>query len=106
MQIPRNNPSLAGHFPGHPIVPGVVLLDEVILAIERQIPEIAIVFASGGFEIPACKFLSPVLPGATLSLILSRDGSSPTLAFRLHQTDQLVAAGSFRLATSNENGAA
>lgn len=32
--VPPDHPSLAGHFPGHPIVPGVVLLDAVLEAIQ------------------------------------------------------------------------
>lgn len=31
-QIPAAHPALAGHFPGHPITPGVVTLDRVLSA--------------------------------------------------------------------------
>jgi 3-hydroxymyristoyl/3-hydroxydecanoyl-(acyl carrier protein) dehydratase len=30
-----DHPALAGHFPGHPIIPGVLLLDEALHALER-----------------------------------------------------------------------
>jgi 3-hydroxyacyl-[acyl-carrier-protein] dehydratase len=51
--IPANHPCLAGHFPGRPIVPGVVLLDAVF----------AIVAGSAGVSgLPVVKFLDPVLP--------------------------------------------
>ena len=32
--VPHDHPSLPGHFPGRPVVPGVVLLDRVLAAIE------------------------------------------------------------------------
>jgi 3-hydroxyacyl-[acyl-carrier-protein] dehydratase len=35
LRIGADHPALAGHFPGFPIVPGVVLLDETLHAIEQ-----------------------------------------------------------------------
>jgi 3-hydroxyacyl-[acyl-carrier-protein] dehydratase len=35
--VPRGHPSLPGHFPGRPIVPGVVLLNLVFEAIRTQL---------------------------------------------------------------------
>jgi 3-hydroxyacyl-[acyl-carrier-protein] dehydratase len=95
LQIPLDHPSYAGHFPGQPIVPGVVLLDEVMQAIEQQAPPIDL-YPSAGMEIPVCKFLAPVLPGATLSLTLTWDGPGSVLNFKLHRATQLVASGSIR----------
>jgi 3-hydroxyacyl-[acyl-carrier-protein] dehydratase len=95
LSIAQDHPSLPGHFPGQPIVPGVVLLDEVILAAERQ-SAFAEFFGTSPFEIPACKFLAPVLPGAHLTLMLAHDNTGKSLTFKLLQADQLVASGSFR----------
>ncbi|SMF93302.1 FabA-like domain-containing protein [Methylomagnum ishizawai] len=36
--IPQQHPALAGHFPGRPIVPGVVVLDEVLALLARIEP--------------------------------------------------------------------
>jgi 3-hydroxyacyl-[acyl-carrier-protein] dehydratase len=94
LQIPYDHPSFAGHFPGQPIVPGVVLLDEVMQAVEKEVPQLGLFSAGTGAEIPVCKFLAPVFPGATLTLTC--DGQSPLLTFKLHQATQLVASGSLR----------
>ena len=57
MKIPADHPSLPGHFPGHPVVPGVVLLDAVIQSLPEQNGRAVRVT---GF--PAIKFLAPLLP--------------------------------------------
>lgn len=57
--VPHDHPAFAGHFPGRPIVPGVVLLDRAVQAVEQ---------ASGrrAVGVGSVKFLSAVGPGATL----------------------------------------
>ena len=52
------HPTAAGHFPGNPIIPGAVLLDEVLSAIaaSRGVPAVRC-------EIKSVKFLLPVRPG-------------------------------------------
>lgn len=57
MRIAASHPALPGHFPGHPVVPGVVLLDAVIAALMRHTGRSVRVT---GF--PAIKFLAPLLP--------------------------------------------
>jgi len=61
--IDARHPALAGHFPGSPVLPGVVLLDETVRVIEQ---------AQGGgtmrWTVGAAKFLKPVQPGETLTL--------------------------------------
>ncbi len=93
LQIPHEHPSYAGHFPGQPIVPGVLLLELVLQAAER-LPHWP---GAGGprLDIPVCKFVHSVRPGATLALTLSA-AASGTLNFRLQQGTQLVASGSLR----------
>lgn len=58
--FPADHPAAAGHFPGNPIIPGAVLLREVVRA----------VVAEGGAvgEIRSAKFLHPVRPGERLSI--------------------------------------
>ena len=38
--VPANHPALPGHFPGNPIVPGVVVLARVADAIRHQLPQV------------------------------------------------------------------
>ncbi|MGB5062689.1 MAG: hydroxymyristoyl-ACP dehydratase [Candidatus Competibacter sp.] len=54
--IAADHPCLAGHFPGNPIVPGVVLLDEVLQAFAAWRP------TDRPVGIPQVKFLAPLRP--------------------------------------------
>jgi 3-hydroxymyristoyl/3-hydroxydecanoyl-(acyl carrier protein) dehydratase len=54
--IPANHPCLPGHFPGRPIVPAVLVLDEVRAAVARTLP------ASAVEAIEHAKFQGIVLP--------------------------------------------
>lgn len=63
LRFAAGHPSTSGHFPGNPIVPAAVLLDEILAAIEpahaRPAPELVVKWA---------KFLHPVRPGDALEL--------------------------------------
>lgn len=63
LPIAADHPAYAGHFPGQPILPGVVLLDAALHALAGVSGHPA---ASG--QIKSAKFLSPVLPGEPLTL--------------------------------------
>lgn len=64
--VTAGHPSLAGHFPGNPVVPGVVLLDRMAAALE-----------AAGFSAPArlasVKFLAPLRPQHEVALRLQVD---------------------------------
>lgn len=61
--IPAEHPAFAGHFPGNPTVPGVVLLDMALHAITTATGiDLALC------EISTVKFLSPVLPNEPINI--------------------------------------
>jgi len=64
LAVARDHPAYAGHFPGHPILPGVVILAEVLAAVEA-----ATARGPEDWEIASAKFLNPVMPGADLTLV-------------------------------------
>jgi 3-hydroxymyristoyl/3-hydroxydecanoyl-(acyl carrier protein) dehydratase len=88
--IAADHPSLPGHFPGTPVVPGVVVLDHVLQASERwQGRQLS---ARGLKQV---KFYSPLLPDQRADVSLEIDGT--TLNFRVTRDDQPVAQGAFAL---------
>lgn len=62
--IPADHPSLQGHFPGDPIVPGVVILNEVVRLIEQRLTSRAVV------GIRSVKFIKPLRPGSEVVLFI------------------------------------
>jgi 3-hydroxymyristoyl/3-hydroxydecanoyl-(acyl carrier protein) dehydratase len=61
LTIAAEHPALAGHFPEAPILPGVVLLDEMVRIVEIRT-------GSGRWRIGTAKFVRPVHAGETLTL--------------------------------------
>ena len=87
--IAPDHPALPGHFPGNPVVPGVVLLDHIVAAIER-----AWGLRVGGF--PQVKFLLPLGPVQSVELAIERDDAAAR--FRILDGAKVVASGSIELA--------
>ena len=63
--VPPQHPAFSGHFPDAPLLPGVVLLDEMLQAVKIEGSE---AWHSAGWTIATAKFLHPVRPGETLVL--------------------------------------
>jgi 3-hydroxyacyl-[acyl-carrier-protein] dehydratase len=92
LTIPADHPAYAGHFPGRPILPGVVLLDAVLHALAMQH---GIEVESGQFK--SAKFHSPVQPGEALILHYT-EAPSGGLRFEIrcmdnHGGERSVASG-------------
>lgn len=91
LAIEADHPTLAGHFPGRPIVPGVVLLDNLIALLEEAAPGARLA------GIPVAKFVLPVEPG--VPVLLGLDCGSDGRARFICRTPTAVAArGTFVLA--------
>ena len=87
-QVPADHPAFAGHFPGQPIVPGVVLLDRAILYAETMLGS-----PVANWQVGNAKFLNPVRPGEVLTFVLTIKPSG-AIAFIVHAAERVVASGS------------
>ncbi|MDO8771882.1 MAG: hypothetical protein Q7K57_24845 [Burkholderiaceae bacterium] len=88
LHIPKDHPAFAGHFPGSPIVPGVVLLDEALHAIA----------SARGLSLDTCylssvKFSSPLTPGVAVLLTYEAQ-SNNSFHFEIVAETRKIASGS------------
>jgi 3-hydroxymyristoyl/3-hydroxydecanoyl-(acyl carrier protein) dehydratase len=89
-RIPADHPALPGHFPGHPIVPGVVLLELV----QRQARVLA-GFRDGPTTWRRVKFLQPVSPEQPIHLHI--EGTADAFSFAIKtEAGEDVAKGQCR----------
>lgn len=86
LDIPTDHPAYAGHFPGRPILPGVVLLDQAQLVIEKACGVLL-----GGLSL--AKFHSPVTPGEGLHIAYRQDAAM--VVFTILHGERKVADGKF-----------
>ncbi|OGS98364.1 MAG: hypothetical protein A2Y51_08040 [Gallionellales bacterium RIFCSPLOWO2_02_60_31] len=85
--VPPDHPAFAGHFPGIPILPGVVLLDVAL-----QIIAAATGIALDLCEISSAKFLGPARPGDEL-LIRHSVSAGGTIRFDILAGMRKIASG-------------
>jgi 3-hydroxymyristoyl/3-hydroxydecanoyl-(acyl carrier protein) dehydratase len=101
--VRADHPMLAGHFPGHPIVPGAWLLAWVVAAARRRLP--AEGEARAITAVKRVKFLRPLAPDQTFECALKRPvqavgaevRGNDTVRFKVTSGSTLIAEGSLQL---------
>ncbi len=98
LSIPAQHPAFDGHFPGAPILPGVVLLDETLRAVQR-----AGGFSGQGWRVATAKFLEPVRPGEPLTLEHEQLANG-SIRFTIRSDDRSVANGTLTPTNEPDHG--
>ncbi len=86
-QVEPDHPAFAGHFPGNPIVPGVVVLDQALLFAQAHLGH-----SDRPWQVTQAKFLSPCGPGDSL-VFAFKDGARGGLSFVVRCGVRDVASG-------------
>lgn len=90
--ITTDHPSLPGHFPGAPIVPGVVILDEILSALIqwRKDSQLRVIHA--------VKFLVPLKPEQPFIICLSvEEDARDEINFHCRVGDRIIVEGRLQI---------
>ncbi|WP_242873789.1 AMP-binding protein [Pseudacidovorax intermedius] len=91
-RVPADHPAFAGHFPGRPLLPGALLLAELLEAM-RGVPALRARLGEAP-TLAAAKFLAPVRPGADLVFDLQPEsGAAGGVRFEVRSGDTVAASG-------------
>jgi 3-hydroxymyristoyl/3-hydroxydecanoyl-(acyl carrier protein) dehydratase len=95
LYIPADHPAYAGHFPGRPILPGVVILDASLCAIAEHAGR-----TPARWRIEHAKFKSPVAPGEALTL--EHEGAVGAFRMTVRAGARVVAVAEVSVVWSDE----
>ena len=99
VMVAADHPSLPGHFPGRPVVPGVLVLDQVFQGLLR---------ASGQevAHLRQARFTSPLLPGELANATCEIEGPKASFRVTAQREDVAVAIadGMCQLASPRKTG--
>lgn len=87
LKFPVNHPCGAGHFPGNPIIPGALLLDEVLAGIGANMA-----INCAAWHVKSAKFPLPARPGNVV-LINYAQTSSGEINFECTVSGNIVLSG-------------
>ena len=85
--VAADHPAFEGHFPGHPIVPAVVLVAEAMAAVEASTGK-----GPQQWALANAKFLQAVMPGSELE-IAQQAHDSGSVRFEIRSSEGVVASG-------------
>jgi len=85
--VEPTHPALPGHFPGHPIVPGVLLLDQVLSAAAAELERPVSVLKQ-------VKFAAALLPGECAMVACDACGDRLRFTVKARRADVLVTLAS------------
>ena len=87
LRFDAGHPALPGHFPGQPLVPGVLLLEQLALALRAWRGQRLT-------RVPEAKFVAPLRPGESARLQLTPVAASASrVNFRIERDGTLLARG-------------
>lgn len=87
LEIPADHPAFPGHFPGMPIVPGVVLLDAALAEIETSLQ-----LDLRQYQLSSAKFHAVVRPGESLHVEFEALANR-SVRFAIRSGERAVASG-------------
>ena len=98
LSVPTDHPAYAGHFPGQPVLPGVVLLDQALHALAAGQGLDAAVG-----QLKSAKFPSPVQPGEALRLSYTNTAAG-VFSFEVMAGERVAASGVVTFAGTETGG--